>query len=98
MEKITIKATNKDGKPAEYDAIAKYTDEETKKNYILYTDNSLNEEGSLNVYSSLYEEPNGKMKLIEIIDEEDIEIAQQMLDQILEDFKKDNLWLSFSYD
>ena len=42
-----------------YDVLFTFESDETNKNYIVYTDNSKDEEGNIQVYASIYD-PTGK--------------------------------------
>ena len=53
-EKMTFKITNENGIEVEYEVLFTFESDETKKNYIVYTDNSLDEDGNTRVYASIY--------------------------------------------
>ncbi len=50
---------NDEGKEIECEILFTFDSEETKKSYIVYTDNTLDEEGSTKVYASVYD-PTGQ--------------------------------------
>ncbi len=54
--KKTIKAINKNGEEKEYDVILTFNNPKNNKDYIVYTDNSYDEEGKLKVFAALYDE------------------------------------------
>ena len=72
-----------------YHVIATYYDEEyTKKNYMIYTDNTL-KDGKLQVYYSIYEKrPNKKIKLLNMTTQEEEKVGLSFLKTILEDMNK----------
>ena len=55
--KIVIK--NDKGEELECEVLFTYEDAKTNKNYLVYTDNSTNEEGQMQVYACTYD-PTGK--------------------------------------
>ena len=62
-EKMTFKVKGQDGKEVECEVLFTFESEETKKNYMVYTDNTVDEEGNTKVYASIYT-PNTKTKSI----------------------------------
>lgn len=46
--------TIKDGKQVEYDVVLTFKNEDNQKDYIVYTDNSVNEKGKLKIYAAVY--------------------------------------------
>ena len=77
--KITIK--DKDNKDIDCDVLFTFDSDKTNKNYIVYTDNTKDEEGNLKVYANTYNKDNsGELGLIET--EEEWNIVEQILDSI----------------
>ena len=60
-----------DGKEIKCEILFTYEDEKSKKNYIAYTDNSIDEEGNTKVYASIFnpEEENPVLLPIETDEE-----------------------------
>jgi hypothetical protein len=83
MRDLSFIATNKDGKQVKYQTIATYEDENTKKNYIVYTDNTYDDNKKLKIYYSLYKIVNNKMQLIKIISNEDKKIALELVKELI---------------
>lgn len=50
----TFTIVNDSGEEIKCEILFTYEDEKTKKNYIAYTDNTLDEEGNTKVYASIY--------------------------------------------
>ena len=50
----TFTIVNDEGKEIKCEVLFTYEDEKTKKNYMAYTDNTLDEEGNTKVYASIY--------------------------------------------
>ena len=53
MEK-KIYTTTKEGKKIEYDVILTFKNEKNKKDYIVYTDNELDNQNKLKIYAAIY--------------------------------------------
>lgn len=66
-----------------------FESDETKKNYIVYTDNSLDENGNVKVYASIYTQDQEPADLIPIETEREWKIIETILESIQEQSKKD---------
>lgn len=53
-EKKILKLTDENGKEIEYEILIAFKWTKTNKNYIVYTDNTNDENGSLNVFAAIY--------------------------------------------
>ena len=76
------------GQEKEYDVLFTFESEETNKNYIVYTDNSLDETGNVQVFASVYnpEDENTKLEPIETEKEwKVIEMALKVLQEEVTD-------------
>lgn len=54
MNKRTLKVVNNDGREIEYEVLLAFTLRKTGKNYVVYTDNTVDDNGNLNVFASIY--------------------------------------------
>ena len=63
---MTFKVINDEGKEVECEVLFTFESEETKKNYIVYTDNTTDEEGNTKVYASIYNPNEAETKLLPI--------------------------------
>lgn len=73
-----MKIIDNSGKVMEYVIILAFLWTKTNKNYIIYTDNTIDENNDLNIYASIYD-PNDSTKLDEIkTDEEWSEIEKRI--------------------
>lgn len=54
MNNRKISTITKDGKKVEFDVILTFKNEDNEKDYIVYTDNSKDNENKLRIYSSIY--------------------------------------------
>ena len=66
-ERMVFKITNNEGKEVECEALFTFESEETKKSYIVYTDNTKDEAGNTKVYASIYD-PNSESTSLEPIE------------------------------
>lgn len=67
MKKNSFSLIDENGNEIVYDVLFTFESEETHKNYIVYTDNTRDEVGNIEVYASIYdpENPEGKLEAIE---------------------------------
>lgn len=79
-KKLTFKVTE-DGKEVSYEEVHTFTSND--KTYMIYTDNSEDEDGNVRVYASIYDEKN--KKLIPIEDDKEWELVQKELESIEND-------------
>ena len=77
-EKMTFKVINDEGKEIECEVLFTFESEETNKNYIVYTDNTTDEEGNTKVYAPDQEET----KLEPIETDKEWKIIESILDEI----------------
>lgn len=73
----------KDGVTTVCNVIATYHDDNTNKDYMVYTDNSFDENNKLNVYYSLYETKDNSIKLINTTDAEDKKIGLELIKELV---------------
>ena len=66
-----------------YDTVLTFYNKDTEKNYIIYTDNTLDEEGNLNTFASIYNPDNPEMELFPIETEEEWNNIENVLDNYL---------------
>ena len=71
MDKSTGKFTikNAEGKELECDVLFTFDSDETKKSYIVFTDNTLDENGNVKVYANTYD-PEGKSDDLGVVESE----------------------------
>ena len=53
-ERMTFNITNDEGQEVECEVLFTFESDETGKNYMVYTDNTVDEEGNTKVYASIY--------------------------------------------
>ena len=81
-EKMTFKVTNDEGKEVECEELFTFESDETKKNYIVYTDNTIDEEGNTRVYASIYNPDEDETKLLPIETDKEWKIIETILEEL----------------
>ena len=81
-EVMTFKVVNDEGKEVECEVLFTFESEETKKNYIVYTDNTTDEEGNTKVYASIYNPNEAESKLLPIETDKEWKIIETILEEI----------------
>ena len=82
MDKTTIEIEDKKEKKEKYDVLFTMNSDDTNKNYIVYTDNTRDEESNIKAYAAIYKD-DGKLFQIK----EDIE--WNTLEELLNKFNKE---------
>ena len=87
MKKNSFTMIDENGNEVEYDVLFTFESDETKKNYIAYTDNSKDENGNVQVYASTYdpEDPEGKLEAITT--EKEWKVIETILETLQEEVK-----------
>lgn len=82
MENGKIIVKNSEGKTIECDVLFTFNSDDTKKSYIVYTDNECDELGNKKVYANTYDEfsDSGELGIIET--EEEWETIEQIFQSI----------------
>ncbi len=81
-QKMTFKILGEDGKEIECEVLFTFESDETKKNYIVYTDNTLDEQGNTKVYASIYNPNEENTNLIPIETEKEWKIIETILEEL----------------
>ena len=87
MKKNTFSMLDENGNEIVYDVLFTFESEETNKNYIVYTDNTKDESGNVQVYASIYhpEDPKGKLEAIET--DKEWKVIETILNTLQEEMK-----------
>ncbi len=88
-EDMTFTVVNDEGKEIKCDVLFTFDSDETGKNYIVYTDNTKDENGNIKVYASIYN-PEDTTKLEPITSEKEWKVIQIVLDEVMAEAKKEN--------
>ena len=89
-ETMTFKIFNDDGKEVECEVLFTFESDETNKNYLVYTDNTVDEDGNTKVYASIYNPDEDEKKLIPIETEKEWKIIETILDELQNEATKNN--------
>jgi len=81
-ETMTFKVVDDEGKEIECEVLFTFESDETGKNYIVYTDNTQDEEGNTKVYASIYNPDEDETKLIPIESDKEWKIIETILDEL----------------
>ena len=81
-QKMTFKILGDNGQEIECEVLFTFESDETKKNYIVYTDNTLDEEGNTKVYASIYNPDEDETKLLPIETDKEWKIIETILEEL----------------
>ena len=87
-EKKKFKVLNDKGVAIECEPLFTFESEETKKQYVAYTDNSLDESGNVRVFASIYKIGKNGGELLPIKTEKEWKVIETILETLQEDDKK----------
>ena len=79
MNDQKINVIRENGEQVVCDVLFTFQSDETGKNYIVYTDNSLDEEENTKVFASIYDPTGADTRLMEIETEEEWAMIEHML-------------------
>ena len=87
MKKNTFSMIDENGNEVVYDVLFTFESDETKKNYIVYTDNERDETGNIQVYASIYypEDPHSKLEAIKT--EKEWKVIETILETLQEEVR-----------
>ena len=84
----SFKVINDKGEEVMCDVLFTFDSEETKKSYIVYTDNSKDELGNVQVFASIYDPNMQDQKLEPITTEKEWKVIETILNTLQEEIKK----------
>ena len=76
--------TDNSGKTLEYEILFTFDSEETGKSYIVFTDNSLDEDGSIITYAATYDKNGETLALQDIKTDKEWDLIEHLLSSIEE--------------
>ena len=88
MKKNSFSMIDENGNEIVYDVLFTFESDETKKNYIVYTDNSRDESGNIQVYASIYDPENPNSKLEAITTDKEWKVIETILETLQEEVRK----------
>ena len=88
MKKNSFTLIDENGNEKIYDVLFTFESEETHKNYIVYTDNTKDSEGNIEVYASTYDpnDPHSKLEAIET--DKEWKVIETILSTLQEEVRK----------
>ena len=87
-DKNSFKIINDKGEEVMCDVLFTFDSEETKKSYIVYTENSKDEQGNIQVFASIYDPKQEDQKLEPITTEKEWKVIETILNTLQEEIKK----------
>lgn len=88
-ERMTFNITNDEGQEVECEVLFTFESDETGKNYMVYTDNTVDEEGNTKVYASIYNSDEEDQTLQPIETDKEWTIIETILNELQEEAKKE---------
>lgn len=86
----TFKIIDKDGKEIGFEILFTFESDETNKNYMVYTDNTTDEEGNTKVYASVFNPNAEPLELLPVETEREWKVIETIITSIEEENKKNN--------
>lgn len=87
-KKNTFTVINDEGREITCEVLFTFESDETNKNYIVYTDNTTDENGNIKVYASIFDPEAETSDLIPIETEREWKIIETILEEIQKESKK----------
>ena len=88
MKKNSFTLIDENGNEVEYDVLFTFESEETNKNYIVYTDQTKDDAGNIQVYASIYDPNDPNSKLEPITTDKEWKVIETILSTLQEGIKK----------
>ena len=86
-ERMTFKVTNSEGKEVEYEVLFTFDSDDTNKSYMVYTDDSKDENGNIRVFASSYIPGEETTELLPIETDKEWKIIDTILKELQEEAK-----------
>lgn len=87
-EKQKFVVLDENGKEVECEPLFTFESEETKKQYVVYTDNSKDKNGNVRVFASIYKVTDKGGELLPIKSEKEWKVIETILESIQEESQK----------
>lgn len=88
IEKQKFVVKDENGKEVLCEPLFTFESEETKKNYVVYTDNSKDKDGNIRVFASIYNMTDKGGELLPIKTNKEWKVIETILESIQEESKK----------
>ncbi len=89
-EKMTFKLVDGNGKEVKCEVLFTFESDDTKKNYIVYTDNTTDEGGNTRVYASTYDPNASELTLGAIETDAEWNMVEQIMNKLQESAKNES--------
>ena len=89
-EKNIFTILDENGNEVVCEVLFTFDSEETKKNYMVYTDNTTDDEGNVRVYASTFDPTKENTELTPIETEREWKIIETILESIQDESNKNN--------
>ena len=90
-EKNTFTVINDEGKEITCDVLFTFDSDETKKSYIVYTDNTKDKDGNIQVYASIFNPDSGdSTELLPIESDKEWKVIETILESLQEEIRNSN--------
>ena len=91
QDKNSFTVINDEGKEIECDVLFTFDSDETKKSYIVYTDNTKDKDGNIQVYASIFNpNSNDSTELLPIETEKEWKVIETILESLQKEIKNSN--------
>lgn len=87
MKENKFKIIDRNGKEIEYEVLFTFESDETKKNYMVYTDNTIDKDGNTRVYASVFKPDAKPLELLPVETEREWKVIETILESIQEENK-----------
>ena len=87
MDKNTFKLITNDGTEVTCNVLFTFDSDETKKSYIVHTDNSRDQEGNIQVFASIFDPNDENTKLEPITTEKEWKVIETILETLQEEVR-----------
>lgn len=84
-KKLTFKIKDENGLDIECEELYSFKNESLNKNYMVYTDNSYDEDGCLCIYAAIYNPQDEEKKLLPIEDDNEWAFVEEMINTLQEE-------------
>ena len=81
-KEMTFMALNDEGNEVECEVLFTFESQETGKNYIVFSDNSVDADGNTKVFASIYNPDDEETKLLPIETEKEWRVIEIILEEI----------------
>jgi len=86
-EKNTFTVINDRGEEITCNVLFTFDSDETKKSYIVYTDNTKDSEGNIQVYASIFDPESDNPELLPIQTDKEWKVIETILESLQEEIK-----------